>query len=152
MISKEMSRISVTPEAVVAALVASAPTDFLSAQLWPLDLAVGELHDGAPVNGALRRAVERMPQAEVRNGVRFTALRETIRTLVRQQLLVPRGSGWEAGYAVAPGLLREGRLLAGSLDRDERRLLLKAGQALLEATKMASKKPDASVPSGLVTI
>jgi hypothetical protein len=138
MISDEMlSRTFVTPEALVGALAGAADADFLSAQLWPLDLALAALEEGAPADGALRCALARMPQSSVRNGVRFTTLRMTIHALTRRRLLMPGGSGWEAGYRVAPELVSEGRLLSASLDDAERRALRTAGYALLAATKMA---------------
>lgn len=153
MVSNEMlPRTSLTPEALVGAIVGAVDADFLSAQLWPLDLALAALADAAPENGAVQRAIERMPQATIRNGLRFTGLRPTIHALVRRQLLRPGGEGWAAGYAVSPALRREGQTLAGSFTPSERRALRKAGQALLAATSMASKNPAASLPSGSATI
>lgn len=153
MVSNEMtSRTLLTPEALVGAVVAAADADFLSAQLWPLDLALVALHDGTTDESALHAALDRMPQASVRNGLRFTGLRPIIHALVRRGLLDPGGEGWSAGYTVAFELKRQGELLAGSLTPHDRRALRKAGQALVAATRMASKNPAASLPTGSDTI
>lgn len=141
-----------TPDALVTALIGAAEADFLAAQLWPLDLALGDLAGRAPADGSLRFALDRMPQSTRGVGLCFTGLRETIHALVRRRLLVPGGSGWEAGYTVRPELAAQGRELARMLTPPERGALRKAGQALVAATSMASKKPAASLPSGSATI
>jgi hypothetical protein len=153
MVSEEMTaRTAITPEALVGALVGSADIEFLSAQLWPLDLAFAALADSAPAESSLHGALDRMPQATVRNGLRFTSLRAIIHALVRRGLLDPGGNGWNAGYVVAPELREQGLKLTASLTPVERRALRKAGQALVAATSMASKNPAASLPSGSSTI
>jgi hypothetical protein len=149
MVSKEMStRTAITPEALVGALVGAVGVEFLSAQLWPLDLALSALADGVPAETPLGQTVDRMPQATVRNGLRFTSLRSIIHALVRRGLIDPGGNGWNAGYVVAPELRAQGLVLTDSLTPVERRALRKAGQALVAATSMASKNPAASLPSG----
>lgn len=153
MVSNEMtSRTLLTPEALIEALVAAAKADFLSAQLWPLDLALATLAETVPTESALHGALNRMPQATVLNGLRFTSIRTIIHALVRRGLLDPGGNGWSAGYTVAPEMRRQGQMLSESLTLVERRALKEAGQALLAATSMASKNPSVSAPSGSVTI
>lgn len=144
-------RTHLTPEALVCTIVGDAATDFLSAQLWPLDLALAKLDQTAP-DGSLRRTLGRMPHAAGRGGLRFSGLRGTLHALVRRGLLVPGGSGWEAGYSVAPELARDGQQLAATLTPAERAAIREAAQALVAATSMASKNPAASLPSGSVTI
>ena len=153
MVSNEMiSRTIITPEALVGALVGTADIEFLSAQLWPLDLALAALDDGVPAESALQVALDRMPQATVRNGLRFTSIRTIIHALVGRGLLDSGGKGWDAGYVIAPELREQGLILTASLTPVERRALQKAGQALVAATSMASKNPAASLPSGSSTI
>jgi hypothetical protein len=142
----------ITSEAVVTLLIGAGDVGHLSAQLWPLELALEDLEQGAEAESVLRRAVERMPQASVRNGLRFTGLRRTIHSLVQRRLLIPGGSGWEAGYAVSDQLRRDGRVLASAFGRRDQDALTEAAQALIAATRMASKNPAASAPSGSVTI
>ena len=135
---------SLTPDGLVTALLGAAEAEFLSAQLWPLDLALQAVEDASAWESELRLVLARMPQAAVRNGIRFTGIRSTLHGLVRRRLLVPSGSGWSAGYTVDARLVTEGRRLVETLDGRDERALVKAGQALRAATSMASKNPAPS--------
>jgi hypothetical protein len=140
------------PEAVVPLLLGAGNTEFLSAQLWPLDLALVVLAREAPEGSEVQRVLARMPQAAASNGQRFTGLRNSIQRLVARGALRPGGEGWDAGYAVQPKIREDGRRMLKALPLPDQAALQSAAQALSEALRMVSKNGAASAPSGSATI
>ena len=152
MISEEMAtRAAITQEGVFPLLIGAGDIRFLSAQLWPLDLALVVLDREAPEQSELRRALARMPQASTPNGQRFTGLRSSIHRLAARGALMPGGEGWDAGYTVEPDIADEGRRMLAALPLPDQVALRRAAQALSDATNMVSKNGAASA-SGLATI
>jgi hypothetical protein len=152
MISEEMAtRTAITQEGVFPLLIAAGNIRFLSAQLWPLDLALVVLDREVPEESELRRALARMAQASTPNGQRFTGLRSSIHRLVARGALRPGGEGWDAGYTVEPEIADEGRRMLAALPQPDQAALRRAAQALSDATKMLSKNGAASA-SGSATI
>jgi hypothetical protein len=153
MISEEMAtRTAITQEGVFPLLIAAGNIPFLSAQLWPLDLALVVLDREAPEQSELRRALARMAQAaSTPNGQRFTGLRSSIHRLVTRGALMPGGEGWNAGYTVEPEMRAEGSRVLASLGAPDQQALRRAAQALSDATKMVSKN-GAAWASGSATI
>lgn len=147
-----MSQTALTPDAVLPLLLAAANADFVPAQLWPLDTALAVLDRDTPEESAIAWALDRMPQARITTGQRFTGLRSSIHRLVASGALVPGGEGWDSGYAVASDFLGRGRAMLGTLPLAEQDALRRAGQAFNEASRMLSKKSAASLPSGLARI
>jgi hypothetical protein len=147
-----MSQTALTPDAVLPLVLAAADADFIPAQLWLLDTALIVLDREIPEASGLARALDRMPQARVTTGQRFTGLRGSIHRLVASGALVPGGEGWDAGYAVAPEFIDKGRAMLATLPLPEQAALGRAGQAFNEASRMLSKKSLAFLPSGSATI
>jgi hypothetical protein len=143
-----MPSAAITPDAVLPLLLAAADSEFVPAQLWPLDAALVALDRVVPDGSPVARALRRMPQSSVSTGQRFTGLRGSIHRLVSSGALVPGGEGWDAGYAVSAELLYRGRSLLTTLTPPEHTALRRAAQTLNDSLRMLSKKSAASLPSG----
>jgi hypothetical protein len=147
-----MTQTALFQDVVLPLLLAAADTTFLPAQPWPLDTALAVLDREIPEGSAIARALDRMPQARVTTGQRFTGIRESIRRLVTSGALVPQGEGWHAGYGVSPDFLDGGRSILTTLPLAERAAMRRAAQAFSEASRMLSKNSAASLPSGSARI
>jgi hypothetical protein len=93
-----------------------------------------------------------MPRALKPDGQQFVGLRAAIHRLVERGRLVPGGTGWDAGYAVAPEMREEGRQLLPAMRPSDRAALRIAAQALSDAARMISKNSAAARPRGSATI
>lgn len=147
-----MAQTALTPDAVLPLLLAVADADFVPAQLWPLDTALVVLDREVGKGSEISRALARMPQARVTTGQRFTGLRGSIHRLVASGALTPGGDGWDAGYSVSNDFLDRGRTMLATLPLPEQAGLRRAAQAFNEASRMLSKKSEASLPSGSARI
>jgi hypothetical protein len=143
---------ALTPDAVLPLLVAEGQIEFFSAHLWPLDAALVVLAREVPEDSHVKWALNRMPQASLPHGARFTGLRSSMHRLVATGMLTPSGTGWGAGYAVAAETRARGSEMLATLSLPERAGLARAAQTLTDASRMLSKNPAASAPSGSATI
>jgi|SRR5579862_250551 len=147
-----MTQPALIPDAVLPLLLAAADAGFVPVQLWPLDTAMIVLDRETSEESEIGRALDRMPQARITTGQRFTGLGSMIDRLVASGALVPNGEGWEAGYTVAPGLLDRGRRTFETLPLPDQAALHRAAQTFSDALRMLSKKSPASLPIGSATI
>jgi hypothetical protein len=147
-----MTHTALTPDAVLPLVLAAAGADFVPAQLWPLDTALVVLDRETAEGSGIARALARMPQDRITTGQRFTGLRDSIHRLVASGALIPGGEGWDAGYAVLPGLIDQGCRMLSTLPLPEQAALRRAAQTFNEASRMLSKKSLASLPSGSARI
>ena len=147
-----MTRTTFLPEAVLPLLLAAADATFVPAQLWVLDTAFVVLDREAPAESGIARALDRMPQARITTGQRFTGMRDSIHRLVAAGTLVPGGKGQDAGYSVSPAFVRRGRQMLTALPLPEQTALRRAAQTFNDASRMLSKNSLASLPSGSAMI
>jgi hypothetical protein len=142
-----MSRTALTSEAVVGVLCAAAGLSRLPARHWPLDAALEELAERVDARGDIGLALARMPRTSGA-GDRFPRIRPLLRQLVTLGLLVPYGSGSDAGFVIEGTWAEANAALLASLAESDRRALGEVAQRLCAMVTMASKNPVANGLAG----
>jgi hypothetical protein len=134
-----MFEVEITPDAVIALLMATASPKLVSVLDWTVQVALSDLENRLGSNSAIGRALERWPRSVGAGGRVFVGVKEMLHRRVLAGDLVIEGAGAQAAYRATPGFANDMRKVVRLLRRDQRLALQRSTQRLIACFSTLSK-------------